>query len=130
MESDKLTIGEVAKRVGLRPSALRYYESVGLLPKPQRVNGRRYYQPDVLPVLSVLQVARNAGFTIADLQTLFADFEADTPPAVRWRRLAETKMAALDAQLLQIQQMQQLLRLGLDCGCLRFEDCVLIEGLV
>jgi len=43
-----LTIGEVAKQAGLRPSAIRYYEKAGLLPKPLRSGGQRLYSPDIL----------------------------------------------------------------------------------
>ncbi|HYM70543.1 MAG TPA: MerR family DNA-binding transcriptional regulator, partial [bacterium] len=42
-----LTIGEVAKRVGLRPSAVRYYERIGILPEPARQSGRRRYDDGV-----------------------------------------------------------------------------------
>lgn len=59
-----MTIGEVAKRSGLRPSAIRYYESVGILPEPERVHGRRRCDPDVLHVLHAVGVARAAGFGI------------------------------------------------------------------
>ena len=68
---EELTIGEVARQAGIRPSALRYYESIGLLPVPRRVNGRRRYDPAIVQQLTVLQVARQAGFTIAEIQTLF-----------------------------------------------------------
>jgi len=66
----ELTISEVAKRAGIRASAIRYYESVQLLPPPQRSAGRRRYTPEVLRRLSFIQVAQAAGLTIAEIQTL------------------------------------------------------------
>ena len=51
---EELTIGEVARQAGIRPSALRYYESIGLLPAPKRVNGRRRYDPSTVQQLTVL----------------------------------------------------------------------------
>jgi len=42
-----LSIGEVARRSGVRTSAIRYYEKVGLLPKASRVNGRRLYDETI-----------------------------------------------------------------------------------
>jgi MerR family transcriptional regulator, redox-sensitive transcriptional activator SoxR len=64
-----MSIGEVARRPGVRPSALRYYESIGVLPTPQRENGRRRYDGevlrDVLDRLTVVRVAQQAGFTIS-----------------------------------------------------------------
>ncbi len=60
-EESSLTIGEVACRAGVRASALRYYESVGLLEAPRRAAGRRAYSPDVLDMLRVIRLAQDAG---------------------------------------------------------------------
>jgi MerR family redox-sensitive transcriptional activator SoxR len=121
------SIGEVANRAGIRPSALRYYESIGLLPAPSRVNGRRRYDPSVMQRLAVIQLARNAGFTIGETQTLLHGFAPDTPPAVRWRALADKKLAELDVLIAHAQQMRRILENGLQCGCLRLEDCVIVN---
>jgi MerR family redox-sensitive transcriptional activator SoxR len=123
-----LTIGEVARRVGVRTSALRYYESIGLLPAPKRVNGRRRYDESIIQLLGVLQLAQKAGFSVAEMQTLFHGFEPDTPPAARWRVLARQKMAELDALIQRSQQMKHFLESGLRCNCLRLEDCVIEWG--
>ena len=64
-----LTIGAVARRAGLRPSALRYYEDEGLLPAPARVNGRRRYDTDVFDRLAVIRLAQAAGLTVAEIRT-------------------------------------------------------------
>lgn len=55
---DGLPIGEVARRTGVRTSAIRYYEAEGILPVPERVNGRRRYDSDVLRHLEVIRFAR------------------------------------------------------------------------
>jgi DNA-binding transcriptional MerR regulator len=59
-----MTIGQVAKRSGLRASAIRYYERVGLLPKPARSGGQRRYDSRILDRLAVLERAKNCGFTL------------------------------------------------------------------
>jgi MerR family redox-sensitive transcriptional activator SoxR len=122
---EDLAIGEVARRAGIRPSALRYYESVNLLPQPRRVSGRRRYDESTLQMLKVIQLAQQAGFTVAEIQTLLHGFEPDTPPAARWRPLAHQKLRELDALIERIQRMKQLLETGLNCGCLRIEDCAI-----
>lgn len=121
----ELSIGEAARQAGIRPSALRYYESIGLLPVPERVNGRRCYDESILQRLAVLQLAQKAGFTMAEIQTLFHGFTPDTPPAARWRMLAVEKMNELDKLIERAQQMKQFLEGGLRCNCLRLEDCVI-----
>lgn len=125
---DQLSIGDVATQAGLQPSALRYYESIGLLPEPSRTNGRRHYDSDILQRLSVIQLAKNAGFSIAEIQTLLHGFEPDTPPSARWRVLAAEKLKEVDALIQRAEAMKKLLTAGLDCGCLRFEDCTIIRG--
>jgi MerR family redox-sensitive transcriptional activator SoxR len=90
-----LTIGQAARRAGIRPSALRYYEGVGLLPAPRRVNGRRRYDADILRILAVIRLAKHAGFTVAETRTLLHGFSATTPPSERWRRLARRKLAEM-----------------------------------
>src|SRR4051812_14362248 len=123
---EDLAIGEVARRAGIQPSALRYYESIGLMPAPTRVNGRRRYNDQTVQMLKVVQLAQSAGFTVAEIQTLLHGFAPDTPPAARWQPLARQKLAQLDALMARIQQMKQVLESGLHCGCLRLEDCVVV----
>ncbi|HEY0738700.1 MAG TPA: MerR family transcriptional regulator [Herpetosiphonaceae bacterium] len=123
---EELTIGEVARRAGIRTSALRYYESVGLLPAPRRVSGRRRYEAGIVQRVRVVQLAQAAGFTIAEIQTLLHGFAPDTPPAARWQRLAHDKLRELDAAIERIQTMKRILEMGLSCGCLRLEDCALV----
>jgi MerR family transcriptional regulator, redox-sensitive transcriptional activator SoxR len=120
---DELAIGEVARRTGLQPSALRYYESIGLLPPPARSSGRRIYRQDTLGRIRLIQVAKRAGFTMAEIQTLFDGFAPETPPAARWQELATGKLAELDQLAAAIEQMRGILRIGMECGCLRLDDC-------
>ena len=127
-EEFTMTISEVAKKAGMQPSALRYYETIGLLPAPKRVNGRRHFDSGVMQRLTVIQFAKDAGFTIAEIQTLLHGFEPDTPPSARWRALAEAKLCEVDALIQRAGAMKKLLQSGLDCGCMRFEDCTIIDG--
>lgn len=67
---EDLSIGEVARRAGIQPSALRYYESIGLMPAPRRVSGRRRYDESAVRMLKIVQLAQSAGFSIAEIQVL------------------------------------------------------------
>lgn len=119
----ELTIGEVARETGLRTSAVRYYESVGLLPAPRRVNGRRRFGRDVVRLLGTVRFAQQAGFTVAEIRTLFHGFGADVPPSARWRKLASQKLVELDALVARAERMRVALQTAMRCGCLRIEDC-------
>jgi MerR family redox-sensitive transcriptional activator SoxR len=120
---DELAIGDVARRVGMRPSALRFYEEVGLLTPSRRVNGRRRYDEGAVQMLRIVQLAQQAGFSMAEIRTLLHGFAPETPPAARWRPLAERKVRELDTLIEQAQRMKAILASGLNCGCLRLEDC-------
>jgi MerR family redox-sensitive transcriptional activator SoxR len=126
MDGD-LSIGEVARRSGLRPSAVRYYEDACLLPRPARVNGRRRYTQGIVRVLGVLQFAQRAGFSLDEIRTLFHGFGAETPLNERWEAMAQAKLRELDELIARAEQMKRAIAAGLACGCVRVEDCVLPE---
>lgn len=118
-----LTIGAVAQRAGIATSVIRYYEAIGLLPVPTRLNGRRRYDTSAVQRLRVIGHAQQAGFTLGEIRELFFGFEAGTPPSVRWEALAHRKLADLEAQLARIHAMQALIHEGIRCGCLTTEQC-------
>jgi len=121
---EELTIGEVARRAGVRTSALRYYESVGLLPVPQRVHGgHRRYDGSILELLAVLRMAQQAGFTIAEMHLLVAGFSSEIPASERWQLLARKKLEEVEKVITHAQQTKKLLERLLQCGCLRLEEC-------
>lgn len=124
MDNVDLTITEVARRAGLRSSAIRYYESIGLLPSPARVNGRRRYDEGVLQRLEIIATAQQMGFTVAEIGTLVGGFGAETPAWARWRVLARAKLDEVDALIDRAQGMKRLLEASLACDCLTLEECV------
>ena len=127
---ESMSIGEVARSAGVRPSALRYYEGVGLLPPPERANGRRRYDGEllreVLDRLEVVRLAQQAGVTISEIRTLLDGFSEDTPPSERWRLLAQDKLPEVEVLLERALGMKDLLERGLRCECLRLEECSLV----
>src|SRR4051812_3286731 len=69
-EFPELTIGDVARRAGVATSSIRYYERIGLLPKPERSGGQRRYHADVLGKLGFIGVAQSAGFKLREIKEL------------------------------------------------------------
>src|SRR5262252_3255448 len=118
-----LSISEVSRQIGLRPSAIRYYEQIGILPAAQRVSGQRRYDVTVLHRLVVIQRARQTGFTLTEIKQLFFGFRAGTPPSVRWQKLKKQKIVELDAMLEHIQTMRDLLGQQGKCRCTALEEC-------
>jgi MerR family transcriptional regulator, redox-sensitive transcriptional activator SoxR len=123
-----LTIGAVARRTGLRTSALRYYEEAGLLPAPARLNGRRVYDEKIIRRIDGLKFAQEAGFTLKEIKALFQGLGARSTLSSRWQTMARKKMLELDLLAARVGRMRQALEVGLRCGCLNIEDCTLSPG--
>jgi MerR family redox-sensitive transcriptional activator SoxR len=113
-----MTIGEVAKRTGLRASAIRFYERAGLLPKPVRTFGQRRYDDRIFDRIAVLERAKACGFTLTEIGILFND---QGRHSIKWRRIAEKKIAELDIALGRIAAMKTLLTRS--CQCSTADEC-------
>lgn len=130
VQESRMTIGEVARQVGIATSAIRYYEEIGLLLPPTRVNGRRRYDWSAVQRLRVIEHAQQAGFTLGEIRELFFGFAVGTHPIERWKALARRKLEELEEQRMRIQAAQDVLREGIRCGCLTMEQCtVWLSGL-
>jgi MerR family transcriptional regulator, redox-sensitive transcriptional activator SoxR len=120
----QLSISEVAREVGLRPSAIRYYEQIGILPPIQRTNGQRRYDTTYLHRLAVIQRARRTSFTLDEIQELFFGFADGTRAPARWQELSQRKLMELEASIDRIKTMQRLLvRLQHRCHCDTLDEC-------
>ena len=120
-----MTVGEVAKKAGLRASTIRYYEQAGVLERGQRINGRRSYDAGILERLAVIRFAKDAGFTLAEVRELFFGFGfglGEKAPA-RWRKLCAAKLSEIDTLMKACEQMKKALRRSLRCRCNTLEEC-------
>ena len=119
----ELSIGEVARRAGIATSAIRYYESEGLIPRVPRRAGRRVYGAGIVERLALIDLAKRAGFTVAEVKRLLGGFTRATPPGERWRRLAAEKLEELDARIAEAERMKRLLEVVTRCECPTLDDC-------
>lgn len=118
-----LSIGEVARDAGLRTSALRYYERAGVIPPPARVNGRRRYGPELVQMIAIARFAQSVGFSLEEIRLLFTRGKGGDVPK-RWRPLALAKVRELDESIARARRMKKAIEAGLECGCIRVEECV------
>jgi MerR family redox-sensitive transcriptional activator SoxR len=124
---DELTIGEVARRAGLRPSAVRYYEHLGLLPAPRRVNGQRRYHEETVQALTIIQFAQGAGFSLAEIRRLWPQLGRKDLVSNCWPESAHEKLRQLDEEIEHIRRMQELLGRALNCHCQQLADCTILD---
>jgi MerR family redox-sensitive transcriptional activator SoxR len=123
----ELLIGEVARRAGVRTSAIRYYESIGLLPEPRRVCGRRRYSTEVLRTLSVIGAAQRAGLSLDEVRELLAGSERKGAVSERLSAIAHRKLPEVDALIEHARLVRSWLEAAADCRCPTLDDCPLFD---
>ncbi|MFZ4453296.1 MerR family transcriptional regulator [Salibacterium aidingense] len=119
-----LAIGKVAEKVNLKPSAIRYYEQVGLLPNPVRFNGQRRYTEDILPRLEFIKLTQKAGLTLEEILVLIEGFHNNTSRAELWSSLANKKICEIDELISNLNAMKRILQNAMECECLSWENCI------
>ncbi|AGP64524.1 MULTISPECIES: helix-turn-helix domain-containing protein [Mycobacterium] len=114
------TIGEISRQTGVAATTLRYYEQIGLVPEPTRRGGQRRYDDSILSRLEVIALCKSAGFSLDEIQLLFAD---DAPGRPASRALAEAKLAEIDAQLESLARARAVIEWGMRCTCPSIDAC-------
>ena len=112
MADDTLTIGELSQRTGAAPSALRYYEEIGVLAPPARVSGQRRYDPEAVGAVGAVLFLADVGFTLAEIEQLMA---ARSTSPQSWRDLARRKLVELDERIAEAQAARVAVEHGLAC---------------
>jgi MerR family transcriptional regulator, redox-sensitive transcriptional activator SoxR len=118
-----LRIGEVARAANVAPSAIRYYEKCGLLPKPARQSRQRRYDRETIGYLEIIAIARKAGMTIAEIRELVSGFAPGTKPRIRWQTIAARKRRELETLEARIRSMRVELDTNFRCECPTLDDC-------
>lgn len=118
-----MTISELAKQVGVKPSAIRYYEDIGVLRRPERASGHRRYDETAAYRLAVVVRARQLGFTLEEIRELFFGFRPKATASERWKKLTVRKLAELETQIARIRAMQEVLQRLNGCSCNVLERC-------
>lgn len=121
-----LTIGYVAERTGLPPSAIRYYETEGLVHPDRNAGGHRRYTRADLRRLSFVMISQGLGFSIAEIRTALEGLPSDRAPTkADWARISRQFGAELDARIAQMQVLRARLDGCIGCGCLSLKSCAL-----
>jgi MerR family redox-sensitive transcriptional activator SoxR len=120
----ELSIGQFASRADVNASTLRYYESVGLLPSPERKNGQRRYDEKQLERINFIKAAQQTGFSIQEITVLLEGFETGDSLSQQWEQMAKQKRTELEERKRQINSMIQILDNGLSCKCITWSECL------
>lgn len=124
--TDLLSIGELAQRAGVAPSALRYYESLGLITADRTAGRQRRYPRSALRRIAVIQAGQRAGLSLAAIRAGFSGLPTDKAPTRReWQRLSAAWRAELDSRIDELCRVRDDLTACIGCGCLSLRRCSL-----
>lgn len=127
MSSDLLTIGELGRRVGAAPSALRYWERAGLLDVAARVGGRRRYSAGAVTRVGLIRLWQDAGFGIGEIRSLLA---TDPDGTGEWRARATRKLAEVRERIAELESAASLLEHTLACPERSLSQCSTFRSFV
>ncbi|HEY2265123.1 MAG TPA: MerR family transcriptional regulator [Streptosporangiaceae bacterium] len=122
-----MAIGAVAALTGRRPSSIRYYEQIGLLPPARRVNGRRVYGADTVRTLAVIETGQRAGLTLGEIGTLLSASPGDRDATERLRDLAARKLPEITALIARTETVRGWLESATRCECPGLDQCPLFD---
>jgi MerR family redox-sensitive transcriptional activator SoxR len=126
--SGPLTIGELSRRSGVAPSALRFYEAQGLIGADRTSGNQRRYQRATLRRVALIQAGRAAGIPLERIGQALATLPAGRTPGKRdWERLSSSWRAELDAQIATLEALRDRLTTCIGCGCLSIDACGLLN---
>jgi MerR family redox-sensitive transcriptional activator SoxR len=124
----ELTIGKVAQKAGVAASTIRYYESIGVLPEPDREHGQRRYDEAVLGKLGFIGVAQSAGFSLDEIKGLLEGIDEGNGMSDAIRSASDHKLDEVEALLERTKAMKGWLEVAKECGCLTPEECALFPA--
>jgi MerR family redox-sensitive transcriptional activator SoxR len=128
MKDATLSIGEVAERADSSVSAIRFYEREGLLPEAERVSGQRRFTEETVQRLGIIDVAKQAGFSLKEVGVLLTSIDEGAPAHEQLRALAARKLPEVDALIERARAMRDWLTMASACGCDSLESCALFIG--
>ncbi|ONI84421.1 redox-sensitive transcriptional activator SoxR [Actinosynnema sp. ALI-1.44] len=121
---DLLGVGEVARRSGFAPSALRYYDSLGLITSTRTAGSQRRYERGVLRRLAFIRAARNVGLTLEEISAALATLpQGRTPTKADWAKLSRGWRERINEQIEALESLRDKLDSCIGCGCLSMRTC-------
>jgi MerR family redox-sensitive transcriptional activator SoxR len=121
-----LTVGELAARSGVTTSALRYYESQGLVTSERTAGNQRRYARPMLRRVAFIRSAQRVGLTLEEIADALATLpEGRTPTKADWTRLSHAWRPRINAQIERLERLRDSLDSCIGCGCLSLRRCAL-----
>ncbi len=124
--TELLTIGEIAERTGVATSALRFYESKGLVTSSRTDGNQRRFDRSAIRVISIIRAAQAVGISLDEIAGALAELpKGRTPTRADWAKMSRRWRDRLDAQINELAALREDLTDCIGCGCLSLKSCAL-----
>jgi MerR family redox-sensitive transcriptional activator SoxR len=124
-----LTIGEMAERAGVATSALRFYESRGLIVSTRTAGNQRRYPRATLRRVALIRAGQEVGLSLGEVAAALETLPHDRIPGKRdWERLSGSWRDRLDEQIAELQALRDELSDCIGCGCLSLRSCAIFNS--
>jgi MerR family transcriptional regulator, redox-sensitive transcriptional activator SoxR len=121
-----LTIGELSHRSGVAASALRFYETVGLVDSERTGGNQRRYARHMIRRVAFIRAAQRVGLSLEEIQSALSSLpDGRTPTKSDWQRVSRAWTARIDRQIADLEQLKRKLTGCIGCGCLSMRTCSL-----
>lgn len=124
LEEANLSVGQVAKRCGVKVSTLHFYESLGLIKSLRNQGNQRRYKREVLRRISIIKAAQKMGVSLEEIKAAFANLPDNrTPTKSDWQQLSIYWQQGLNQKIAYLEKLRDSLDGCIGCGCLSMKNC-------
>ncbi|MEM7256362.1 MAG: redox-sensitive transcriptional activator SoxR [Pseudomonadota bacterium] len=129
MPDSMVSIGVIAKRTGLSVSAVRFYESSGLLSAHRGAGGRRIFPRSAIRRVSFILISQQLGYSLDEIRQVLKTLPAErTPTKADWEKLSRRFSTDIDERIERLTRLKNSLSACIGCGCLSLKSCALYNA--
>lgn len=129
--SRALPIGEMSRKTGVKIETIRYYERIGIMPKPVRTEGgHRAYDADQLKHLAFIKRSRELGFSLGEIRALLDLVDTDTYTCAEVHEMTTKHLATVRKKLADLRRLERILKdMAAECSRGDVPECPIIDTL-
>ena len=124
----KLSVGELAQRAGIAPSAVRFYEEQGLIFSRRTSGNQRRYHRAMLRRVAFIRASQSAGIPLAVIGEVLAELgDHESPSKAMWEAASQRWIADINHRIALLENMRDMIGSCVGCGCLSLGECHLLN---
>ncbi|RPA10293.1 redox-sensitive transcriptional activator SoxR [Gordonia sp. OPL2] len=124
----ELSVGELAQRAGIAPSAVRFYEDQGLIFSRRTSGNQRRYHRAMLRRVAFIRASQAAGIPLAVIADVLSELgHSESPPKSMWESASKRWIDDINTRIALLENMRDMIGSCVGCGCLSLGECHLLN---